>query len=179
MASGNVFLLIVVLGDYSPRHMALEPDLATFFVICAFVSVVLHVLNRSFVLACIASVVAIHVVEYIVFAITDGAGPHVMWSFPSVLATLVFASPITVLIGGIVVACKRSRQPVRRHPVELQAQDFPSGQASEKTASPVSSCRQCHQNLTVFLLTQSEPLENLSCPRCGAKLAQEQSKTES
>lgn len=179
MVPANVILLVSLLGDYSPRHMALEPDIATFFVICAIVSVFLHILIRRFVLACVVSVVAIHVVEYIVFAISEGAGPHVMWSFPSVLPTIFFASPITVLVGGFVVACKKSRTAFRRRPEERPTQDFPTGQVSESKAIPISSCRQCHENLTVFLLTRAEPPEKLSCPRCGAKLAQGHSQAES
>lgn len=179
MVPANVILLVSVLGDYSWRHMVLQPNLATFFGICALVSVVLHVLNRSFLLACVVSVVAIHIVEYIAFAMTDGAGPHVMWSVHSLLATVVFASPITLVVGGFVVACKKSRTAFRRRTEERPTQDFPTGQVSESNAIPISSCRQCHENLTVFLLTRAEPPEKLSCPRCGAKLAQGHSQAES
>ncbi len=180
MVPGIFNLLVSVLGDYSPRHMALEPDIATFFVICTLVSLTLHMLSRRFVLACIVSIVAIHIVEYIAFAISEGAGPHVMWSFPSILPTVFFASPITLLVGGVVALWKRSRVSFGQRPDILQIQDCTSRQASDDSATPaVTSCCQCHENLTVFLLTQAEPLEKLSCPRCGAKLAQVHSQAES
>lgn len=158
------------LASYDVQYMSMEPSVPAFFMIAIASGIVAHAALRRYFLACVLAVAATHLIEYAFFAVISDAGIHVTWSPVSIVSTVIFVLPMSLIIG-IPFAAARRRIGLAKRKGTSSTSSFESLTLNEYP-QPRNRCGNCGENLTVFLLSRAtgKDGEAIKCPRCGTSL---------
>jgi hypothetical protein len=122
-------------------------------------------------MAVVVATVISHVVEWALFVTLVNGRADAIVDPLSILQSVVFASPIAVVLGIPFVLYRRARRRSRQVRIHEKddARDVRSIAASQSASS---KCKNCGENLVVFLLTQK--VENVKkgpmCPKCSTPI---------
>lgn len=159
--------LALALGGDGLKHMALDPSIGSYLVVCMISGVVAHWRVRRYALAVVAATVISHVVEWALFVTLVNGRADAIVDPLSILQSVVFASPIAAVLGIPFALYRGARRRSSQAGIHERsdAREMRSIAASQSASS---KCKSCGENLVVFLLTQqvANVKNGLVCPKC-------------
>jgi DNA-directed RNA polymerase subunit RPC12/RpoP len=160
------------LRTYYQKTMILQPSIGCYIMICICVGIVAHWLVRNCFLAIVVTIIACHIIEFIMFVTMKHGSRLAIVYPPSIAASMLFSAPFALIIG-IPFSIWRTRR-LRNTKTLASCEEVKRLAPLPRSSiwSP-NECPRCGENLIAYLLTLDEEKrgDGIRCPKCGTFVA--------